>query len=60
VHHSATEQTGVLWRGATLNSMQQSTLASLALWRNGSDAVSQAGDSGSNPSLCHIFWFIFS
>jgi len=45
---------------AALNSVQQSMLASLALWRNGSIAVSQAGDSGSNPSLCHIFLFIFS
>jgi len=31
----------------------------VALGRNGSVAVSHAGDSGSNPSLYHIFWFIF-
>ena len=31
----------------------------VALWLNGSVAVSHAGDSGSNPSLYHIFWFIF-
>jgi len=31
----------------------------LALWRDGSFAVNHSGASGSNPSLCHIFWFIF-
>ena len=31
----------------------------MTLWHNGSVAVNHACVSGSNPSLYHIFWFIF-